>query len=763
MRIGIITFWSSDDNYGQIFQSFALQSYLRDCGHDAYVIRYIPKSSEITKSKITPNYIVKYIKFRIQKRRNDNAKNIKRDFDTFRNNINYSKKIYKGFKELASENWKDTDAFICGSDQIWSFGTDDKLRAYFLQFAPFQCKRIAYAPSFGTPKLSKQYEESLSALLKGFDAISVRESSGLEIIKKAGHEACKVCDPTILLNKENYTSLINNEVQNHNDIFCYFISWETDTDFLDLKNFCKAESLTPRLFATKGFTLDWLDLHPMQSPEEWLRILSGAKYSVINSFHGVVFSILFHKPFAVYLLKGVSSAMNTRVYSLLEEVGLLDRIISESNDLKSILSRDVDWNAVDAKIDDIRRIGKDYLDISLSKSTENKLSPMNICFITRSPIHHYYGGLDRVTEQLSDKFEEDGHKVIFLSLRNREKYDERRQVFFPDSNDLKSEKNIEFLSDLIDKNKIDVVINQEGSVNICVPVKSKRKPLLITCHHFNPNYIDDRHYFYRFVNSNPLLNLIGKIIYYLPPLNYFALRNLRNKLGVNYKHNLEWADRFVLLSARFNRSFCNLIKDDANIEKLEAIHNPAYNLSISESSKKENLIIYVGRLDNGMKHIDNLIINIGKILDVNPEWRFVICGDGPDRKYLENLAKNISDRISLVGYCNPEDYYKKASIIVLNSSKAEGWGMVLIEAMSHGVVPVVMETYESIRDIVDDGVNGFVAEPNNVDFLNKINILLEKPSLLKRFSSSAIEKVKEFDIEKTASQWYKLFAKCFSH
>lgn len=99
MKIGIITYWTSTDNYGQLLQCFALQKYLRDQGHDVEVIRHIQLKSSKDFRKLTPKHIYNFCKYKIQKRFEEN-RYVRYDFTQFRKHIVWSDNIYTGFKYM---------------------------------------------------------------------------------------------------------------------------------------------------------------------------------------------------------------------------------------------------------------------------------------------------------------------------------------------------------------------------------------------------------------------------------------------------------------------------------------------------------------------------------------------------------------------------------------------------------------------------------------------------------------------------------------
>lgn len=451
MKIGIITYWDSKDNYGQLLQCYALQKYLRMIGHNPYLIRYKPQNkSDFTLSKLKPQNILNYVRYRLSQYDTGKNEEVKRDFDTFRNRLSVSEKIYNGSQDLMTEIWNDTDIFICGSDQIWSPKSYEELVAYYLKFTPFQKKRIAYAPSFGRQELDPVYSKILPDLIKDFDAISVREVSGVNIIRQAGAIAELVCDPTILLEGKIYREeFLLHSTTKKNSCFCYFINWETDLVEDELIAFCNLHNLEASLFCTNGYNSK-IKKNKEQSPESWLQTLAQSKFSAVNSFHGLVFSILFHVPFAVYLLKGQQAGMNSRIHSLLEFLDLSNRIVTKDNTIENIHSTDIDWDSVDKKIEDFRNISAKFLNEAIcSRKKLDSETSKNICFLTHGSVHHFYGGLDRVTELLADRFIYDGHNVYYLSVVNRGKFDKTRQYFLPDSKNRQSVENSQYLTQFL--------------------------------------------------------------------------------------------------------------------------------------------------------------------------------------------------------------------------------------------------------------------------------------------------------------------------
>lgn len=123
---------------------------------------------------------------------------------------------------------------------------------------------------------------------------------------------------------------------------------------------------------------------------------------------------------------------------------------------------------------------------------------------------------------------------------------------------------------------------------------------------------------------------------------------------------------------------------------------------------------------------------------------------------MRKLAKGLP-RINLVGYKDPLEYQKSASIAILTSSY-EGWGMVLTEAMQCGAVPVAFNSFESIGDIIDDGENGFLVKPFSTNqFVEKLRLLMSNEDLRLKMSNRATETVESFNVSRIVDKWEEVF------
>lgn len=386
---------------------------------------------------------------------------------------------------------------------------------------------------------------------------------------------------------------------------------------------------------------------------------------------------------------------------------------------------------------------------------------MNIAFLFYCPIVPHIGGVQRVTDVLTKEFVKRGHNVIFICTESRN-MDDAYQNYSATQIYLDSNKNEEeFIADyckILHTNDIDVVISQEAQKESLLllantPICVKR----ISVVHINPYaIIGNERRIKRAIRSRRLVTNLAKYLVMLFP--HIARQYYRLKENKFYRRILGVSDKLVLLSP----SFVELLKENIpNISnrKLVTIGNPNTFVLKHEVGTKENLIICVARLSEAQKNVRDFILVWQQLYKYNPMWKAVIVGDGPDRGLLESFAKKKGVRnLSFVGRVeNVGNYYQRAKFVCLTSIY-EGWGMVLTEGMSYGCVPCVYGSYGAAFDIVDDGVNGIISTPfRPKEMADRIQTLINDESRLAQMSSSAIEKVKDFNADKVADKWDALF------
>ena len=355
-RIGIITIQKCD-NFGADLQAYALGAKLRSMGYDAENIDYLfYKHHRHQGGKLERPVLPISFKNRIKeflfpivaalkgmRNRSVAIERRKRFDEWFDANVKVSRE-YRSVRSLYDAPPK-YDVYMVGSDQVWNPRLYSNIKPYFLDFAPQRAKCVSYASSFGVSELSGPVFYLYKEWLKKFSHIGLRETSGARIVKAMALDAdvAHVLDPTLLLAEEEWAKVAvpPHDVPTGKFLLLYDLIASPET-----------VALAKRWALERGWQVVRI-ADGIYGPGEFLWLFANAEAVVTNSFHGTVFSILFHKPFVTIPVSGKMSGMNERVVSLLSMVGLRSRIIS-ANDLegcRNVAGSAIDWDEVDRRLD----------------------------------------------------------------------------------------------------------------------------------------------------------------------------------------------------------------------------------------------------------------------------------------------------------------------------------------------------------------------------------------------------------------------------
>ncbi|WP_268751251.1 polysaccharide pyruvyl transferase family protein [Akkermansia muciniphila] len=267
------------------------------------------------------------------------------------------------------EHPPEADVYLAGSDQIWTLDDFDKL----LNFAP-PGKRIAYAASANWGKQSKRWFIEARKELPYFTGISVRETEGREICQKAGMEQVEVVlDPTLLLDPSEYTSLVTAQSAYlpPDSILGYFLNTDALTEIYWNQILDSFKGNPLRIIPLQGAECCIPEKYSISpNPYEFLQSFQEALCIITNSFHGTVFALIMRKPFITILQKGETAVQNTRIFSLLESLGLEDRIYHpEKGSMAGQLNRPINWTAVERNWEALRIHSMEFLKNAIQQCT----------------------------------------------------------------------------------------------------------------------------------------------------------------------------------------------------------------------------------------------------------------------------------------------------------------------------------------------------------------------------------------------------------
>ena len=273
--------------------------------------------------------------------------------------------ISYGYKKLCTDS-KKYSAVISGSDQLWS-PSGLSTNFFNLMFVNESVRKISYASSFGVSNIPWYQKRKTAQYLNRLDFISMRENRGAEIVKElTGRDVPVVIDPVMMLTANEWDRLIpRNEQQNNEYIFAYFLG-ENQAYRIAVKEFSQKTGL--KIIALRHMDQyvaadeTFGDEAPYNvGPAEFLDLLRGAKYVCTDSFHGSVFSILYHKQFITFNRYSVTSkhSKNSRIDTLCGNLGLNGRRYDEN--FMERMEEPIDYKTVDEKIEGLRKQASDYL------------------------------------------------------------------------------------------------------------------------------------------------------------------------------------------------------------------------------------------------------------------------------------------------------------------------------------------------------------------------------------------------------------------
>ena len=381
---------------------------------------------------------------------------------------------------------------------------------------------------------------------------------------------------------------------------------------------------------------------------------------------------------------------------------------------------------------------------------------MNILFLFYAPMLPFVGGIQRATENLAKELTSRGHKVCYLSISNEDrevKYDYPVPQYFIDFNN--KESCFESYLKLIEQKNIDVVVNQEPRVDLLevlshTPSGVKR----ITCFHTQPFLTQGKtRRILKYYKPRGIKAFLYRSFCWVFPKYHsrqtllLERKMLKETLAVSELLCLE-SEYYIPRVVRF--------MPDIDRKKLVAVNNPnSFPLIAIDKQKKENIILWIGRQINTPKNVPAFIDFWKTFYQRHPDWRAIVVGVGPDLESNKHYAyRKKVENLEFLGHVdNVAVYYERASFFMM-TSMYEGFPMVLLEAMNNACIPCVYDTFESLHDIVDDGVNGVIVPAYDYNrMISRIEDIMQDKTVMYSMQNSAIEKTKKFSVERIVNKW----------
>ena len=383
----------------------------------------------------------------------------------------------------------------------------------------------------------------------------------------------------------------------------------------------------------------------------------------------------------------------------------------------------------------------------------------------------FIGGIKRVISILSREWTKVCNITIISIAPQGTEYQmfgKVSQYIFPDINNILSKENETFFSNVIKQEKIDIILHpyalEKELTQLCINIRKKHELKLITALHFAPTHNSDilRSFFFNTYRlEGNLVSWIKEVAIYSKYLLYTKHEVEKEETHL-IKSLITNSDKLVFLSASYINSIKHKISN-TDLQKVAAINNPAniYN-NVTETVTKKKQVLWCGRVEYSMKRVDRIIDIWKDIARKYPDWELIVMGSG-DIEYFRSLTKKLQiPNITFTGSCDPTKYYEQGAILCMTSS-TEGWGMVLIEGMQYGCVPIAYNSYSSLQDIITDKENGFTITPfNKQEYIEKLETLMNDTELRERFAQNGCESIKRFDHKLIAKQWIDLFKEVLS-
>lgn len=322
-------------NYGSCLQAFATKTLLKELGYDCQLIamRSWVKGRDIRLKKFL-TILTRSLLFR----KNNGSNSLRSYQDSYNKTVignsalryalfteEYLKPNYLSWGKMKKAA-KESMACFAGSDQIWNSSTMYVDPIYYLRFAPAE-KRIAFAPSFGRDFVADYNKEKMSRWISEFAHLSVREDSGVKLIKDmTRRDSIQLVDPTLMLDSPTWKRTLRLRDNKSNYILAYFLDKPSESAkkaIAELKIFLNCQVIAiPYQFDD----MNYCDKELPAGPIEFLELINNAKCVLTDSFHGTAFSINLHTPFFVFKRAyGRANSQNSRIESILKKMDMQDR------------------------------------------------------------------------------------------------------------------------------------------------------------------------------------------------------------------------------------------------------------------------------------------------------------------------------------------------------------------------------------------------------------------------------------------------------
>ena len=365
---------------------------------------------------------------------------------------------------------------------------------------------------------------------------------------------------------------------------------------------------------------------------------------------------------------------------------------------------------------------------------------MNIAFFNWYAIDLLFSGIEKVSHRVATALEERGHHLCYVCVDSWGKTSlQKNTIILPNASKIEAEENRIALRDFLRSHDVSVLVSHSAYsrrlAGMLREATYEAGAKLVQVLHTTPDSYHYRYWQCKVVNR--------------------AVRAFMNrKWGNSWSKIYSLSDAFVVL-CQPSAEFITRIAHIQDPSKFAVIHNANTYLptELAPAYDKEPIVLYVGRLVKG-KGIEHIPTIWRQVSAQHPDWRLVVLGDGPYRATLEKAQLANCD---ILGTQEPKPYYEQAAISILTSN-AEGWSMVLTEAMQYGVVPVAFDSFLATGVVLDEGRAGVLVPPFDLNlFAQEVSSLIADSDRRTAMAEHARRYVQAFDIDHIIADWERLF------
>lgn len=379
-----------------------------------------------------------------------------------------------------------------------------------------------------------------------------------------------------------------------------------------------------------------------------------------------------------------------------------------------------------------------------------KVKPKGILFI-ESSILPTNGGVERVSWILAESFKRNGFTICFAYYQtDYDKVPAANKIKFTiDESDI--ELNTKFSKMIKNCNVKYIICQNIFYTNICNllnGLKQQYQLKVLSCLHINPGY--ERFRKRKITKRQAINTFIYRILF------KWKLKNV-------YKEFYSISDRFILLSETFKKDFVKLnkIKDSS---KLCFIPNPLSfkeSITLDEIDRKKNQVLILSRFEEIQKNL-KAALRIWKIIensDIAKTWYLIIGGYGPDQQVILDYAKQLGLRkYKFIGKVEDAQKWYKESKIFMLTSRYEGFGMTLTEAVQNACIPFAFDSYSSVHDIIQNMSNGYIIKNNDEQtYAKRMLGLMNSNEQMRYMAFNALKSSERFCIDNVVETWTSLF------